>query len=166
VQAVIQRVAQGEVVADRDVTFALAEENRKRRDLKRKAQRAERRARLSKRALAKQEARRLAEEAESKKRQERHRVAALSIIDTLGEVHARFMLDVLRSSDDLWSVIDHLGIEISKLDGLPATSTNGCGAHDQYDHGQSSGARAGNGRADHIVPDLSELAADRWTETH
>jgi Protein of unknown function (DUF3102) len=177
VQEVIERAASGVLVSDRDVSAALDEARHQKREAERKQQQGSRKA-VSKHTLAKREAQRRAYEAEEQKRQERFRVVALSIIDTIGEDHAQFLLDALGSN--YFEIYEHLRREVSKLD-ADQPRTNGAEGIVQETEARAARAEskpkpkpkpkrkqssAENGRDDHIVSDLGELAADRWTETH
>jgi hypothetical protein len=113
VQEVIDRAAKGKVISDRDVIAALNEAKFQKRETEAKQGLATRKT-ISKRTLATREAQRRAEEAKERKQDEQWRVVALSIIDTIGEDHARFVVNALAAFDG-WRVFDHLRIEISKL---------------------------------------------------
>jgi Protein of unknown function (DUF3102) len=115
VQEVIDRAAKGKVISDRDVIAALKEANFEKREAKAKQRLATRRD-VSKRTLAKNEARRLANEDVKRKEDERLQRAVLAIIDTIGEGHVHFLLDVLKPMD-AWQILDRLRVEVAKLDG-------------------------------------------------
>ena len=141
---VIDRVESGGRVSTRELKDALADAAHQKRQAERKAEDEVRRSRKSKRALAKQEAKRRTYEAQEQKRQEGFRVVALSIIDTIGEVHARFLLETLGSN--LFEIYEHLGLEVRKLGDQPPRPTES----------NPKRSSAENGRDDHIVADLGE----------
>jgi hypothetical protein len=124
VQEVIERAAKGKVISDRDVIAALIEAKFQRREAKAKQRWAARKKNVSKRTLAKNEARRLANEDVKRKEDERLQRAALAIIDTIGEGHVHFLLDVLKRMD-AWQILDRLRVEVAKLDGDTAADTRG-----------------------------------------
>jgi SOS response regulatory protein OraA/RecX len=115
VQEVIDRAAKGEVVSDRGVIAALNEAKFQKRETEAKQRLATRRKTVSKRTLAKNEARQREEEAAAKQ-DEQWRLAALSIIDTIGEAHARFLVRTLDEADyNRGHVLRHLEAEVAKL---------------------------------------------------
>jgi Protein of unknown function (DUF3102) len=113
VQSVLDRAAKGEVVSDGQVRAAFEEARFQKREAERLQKKSQQRA-DSKRTLARREAERLRYEKSQRQEEERRQQAVLSIIDTLGEENARFLIDALGAHDQFY-ILDLLRTELSKL---------------------------------------------------
>lgn len=99
VEAVLSRMESGAYVDTVSISAALANARHEKREADRKAKQSARRARKSKRALAAEEDRRREEERRRKKWQAEIQSRALSLIDEIGEEHARKVAGVLTGND-------------------------------------------------------------------
>lgn len=105
----------------REIDAALSEAAHQKREAERKAKEVERRGRKTKRALAQEEMRRRAEEQRRNQEEEQQRLVAVSIIETIGEAHSRFLVEALGGPEG-WLIIDHLRREVRELDEGPVTA--------------------------------------------
>jgi hypothetical protein len=109
VQTVLDRAANGEIIADGDVAAAFDEAKFQKREMRRQQKKS---ARRSKRTLARREAERLRYEESQRKEEERCQQAAISIINTLGEERSRFLIDCLGHEE--YQILDLLRKEVDK----------------------------------------------------
>lgn len=144
VQEIMERVESGTAVTAAEIDAALAEARHQKRDAERKAREAERRQKRSKRALAQEEGRRRAEEKRRQQEDEKLRLQAVSLIDAIGEDHARLVVEALCGMQG-WQVADHLRREMSERESARVKSETRV---------------RGNGRDDAMPDD-----AGRWIES-
>lgn len=118
VKQVIQRAAAGVAIVDRDVDAALIGARREKRAAQEEARKRLRRSigqqyrSGSKKALAIETARQT-QELEDRRRQEKNRAAALLIIGTLGEEHARFLLGTFSADRAaVWQILEDMKAEL------------------------------------------------------
>jgi hypothetical protein len=112
VQAVLDRTAKGEIVADAEVVAAFDEVKVKKREAERQ-QRASTPRGPSKKLRDRWESERLQQEERQRQEDERARTIALSIIDRLGEENAGFLIDQFGEFSH-WTIIKRLGEEVTK----------------------------------------------------
>lgn len=112
VQSILDRAAKGEVVAHADVTEAFDKARSQKREADRLQKKSQQRA-DSKRTLARREAERLRYDEGQRKEEERRQQVVFSIIETIGEEHARFLIDVVPPHEE-WRVFDLLRKEVDR----------------------------------------------------
>jgi hypothetical protein len=112
VQAVLDRAANGEVVADGEVIAAFDEIKFQKREAERQQKKSTQRA-DSKKVREQREREHLQQEERLRKEEERIRVIALSIIETLGEENTHFLLKSMGKYNG-WSILDRVRTEFCK----------------------------------------------------
>ena len=113
VQEVIERIESGGRVSAKQIAEAFKDAAHQKRDAERRARDAERFRKKSKIELARQEALRRTEEKRKQEEEEKLRREAVSLIDAIGEDHARLVVKAIFAPQG-WDIFEHMRREVTE----------------------------------------------------